>query len=106
MELIKDYNYTIAYHPGKANVVANALSRKNPSTEIKGRIAFVKELRCCKEILNTGLAGNLIARFQVKPTLEEEIVRSQLGNPMLRKLVEDVKCEIWTIYAFRNDGVF
>ena len=29
MELLKDYDYTILYHPSKANVVANALSRKS-----------------------------------------------------------------------------
>jgi hypothetical protein len=29
LELIKDYDLEVHYHPGKANVVANALSRKN-----------------------------------------------------------------------------
>jgi hypothetical protein len=29
LELIKDYNLNVQYHPGKANVVANALSRKS-----------------------------------------------------------------------------
>jgi hypothetical protein len=29
LELIKDYNLQVHYHPGKENVIANALSRKS-----------------------------------------------------------------------------
>ena len=28
MELLKDYDFSLQYHPGKAHVVANALSRR------------------------------------------------------------------------------
>ncbi|XP_070042785.1 uncharacterized protein [Nicotiana tomentosiformis] len=38
LELLKDYDITILYHPGKANMVADALSRKAKSM---GSLAFI-----------------------------------------------------------------
>jgi hypothetical protein len=35
LELIKDYDCEILYHPGKANVVADALSRQGGSEPIR-----------------------------------------------------------------------
>ena len=32
MEYLEDYDFTLEYHPGKANVVADTLSRKNRGT--------------------------------------------------------------------------
>ena len=32
MEFLKDYDFTLHYHPGKANVVVDALSRKSRGT--------------------------------------------------------------------------
>ena len=46
MELLKDYDCTIEYHPGKVNVVADTLNRKSSSS-----IAH----------LQLGSIGNLIA---------------------------------------------
>ena len=43
MELIKDYDITTLYHPGKANVVADALSRKTGSM---GSLAHLQVSRC------------------------------------------------------------
>lgn len=40
MELLKDYDCTILYHPGKANVMADALSRKS-----MGSLAHIAEVR-------------------------------------------------------------
>ena len=43
MEILKDYDITIWYHPGKANVVADALSRKAGSM---GSLAHLEVSRC------------------------------------------------------------
>jgi hypothetical protein len=38
LELIKDYDLDIQYHPGKANVVANALSQKGQTNMLIGHL--------------------------------------------------------------------
>ena len=44
LELIKDYNLEVYYHPRKANVVADALSRK--SHKLKKNLCLSTILRC------------------------------------------------------------
>ena len=71
MELLKDYDCSFLYHPGKANVVADALSRKSAgslahiSTE---RRPIIKELH---DLIDQRLQWNvtkkcLIAQFRVR----------------------------------------
>ena len=40
VELIKDYECTIEYHPGKANVVADAVRPRNSNFWNKGKIVI------------------------------------------------------------------
>ena len=68
MELIKDYDCTITYHPRKANIV---LSRRALAQIIGGRIALLRELKGFKETLNARKVGNLMAGFHIKLTLEK-----------------------------------
>ncbi|KAE8736092.1 hypothetical protein F3Y22_tig00000170pilonHSYRG00022 [Hibiscus syriacus] len=69
LELLKDYDCVIDYHPGKANIVADALSRKT-----------VSELRSLMAKMNLYDDGTLLAELQVKPTLVE---RSKLSSPLI-----------------------
>ena len=43
MEFLEDYDFTLYYHPGKENVVADALSRKS-----RGVLASVASRECQK----------------------------------------------------------
>ncbi|XP_061999269.1 uncharacterized protein LOC133716595 [Rosa rugosa] len=77
LELIKDYDCTIEYHPGRANVVADALSRKPFSS-----LAHLKAVRVplLYELRSTGVnltiekeSGALIASFHVRPILIDKV---------------------------------
>ena len=50
MELIKDYDFVIDYHPGKINVVADALSQKSSMTLAYIRTVYVPLLLDLKNL--------------------------------------------------------
>jgi hypothetical protein len=68
VELIKDYDCIIDYHPGKANVVADALSRKGKAVmndmELKEHESIV-ELKKMGLQLSVGPEGSLLAQLKI-----------------------------------------
>jgi hypothetical protein len=97
LELIKDYDLWINYHPWKVNVVADALSRKK-----YGNATFAKRIRpeLYKEIkyLNLMIVNDTIVTMEVKPTLEEKIRKGQLEDAKLkeiRQLIKDNKTSVF-----------
>ncbi|GJX13917.1 hypothetical protein Tco_0205675 [Tanacetum coccineum] len=66
LELLSDYDCEIRYHPGKANVVADALSRKNENTKENSK--DLEKLRT--EKLGTHVAdGNIVLKWLELVTL-------------------------------------
>ena len=55
MELLKDYDCSILYHPGKANVVANALSRKSAGSITHIRTKRRPKIKELHELIDQGL---------------------------------------------------
>ena len=76
LELIKDYDCTIEYHLGKANVVADALSRRLESSlsHMKsGYLPLLVDLRALGVLLEVEDSGALFATFHVRPLLVDQI---------------------------------
>ncbi|MCI37517.1 hypothetical protein A2U01_0058741, partial [Trifolium medium] len=51
LEFLKDYDFELSYHPGKANVVADALSRKS----LHMSSIMAKELELIEEFIDLSL---------------------------------------------------
>jgi hypothetical protein len=89
LELIKDYDLGINYHPGKANVVADALSRKYCNATFAKRIQ--PELRKESKYLNLAIVNDATVTMEVEPTLQAEIQKGQLEDAKLKEIRQLIK---------------
>jgi hypothetical protein len=93
LELINDYDLGINYHPGKANVIADALSRRSHLNMLATRELL---LEFCKEFekLNLGWVSNTeIITMEVDSTLEQDIQKGQLDDTKIQEIKEQIKEE-------------
>ena len=108
LELIKDYDCTIEYHPGKANVVANALSRR-PESSLShmrsGYLPLLVDLRALELILEVDDSGALLATFNVRPLLVDQILAGQSQDPQMIKLKEEIEKGKKTEFQIRDDDM-
>ena len=81
MELIKDYDCVIDYQPGKANVVADALSRKTMQTlrALNAHLSLTDDGTVVTELIARPSLLNLVQEAQNKDEKIDVIV-SQIGN--------------------------
>ncbi|WVZ58773.1 hypothetical protein U9M48_009004 [Paspalum notatum var. saurae] len=87
LELIKDYDLEIHYHPGKANVVADALSRKSQISWLWAR-ELPDELAVEFDRLSLGFLNNTegTVSMEFEPTLEQEIRKGQLNDEKIKEI--------------------
>nr|CAD40483.1 OSJNBa0067G20.3 [Oryza sativa Japonica Group]CAE03320.2 OSJNBa0032I19.14 [Oryza sativa Japonica Group] len=91
LELIKDYDVRIHYHPGKANVVADPLSRKSHCNTLGVR-GIPPELNQQMEALNLSIVGRgFLATLEAKPTLLDQIREAQKNDPDMYGLLKNMK---------------
>ncbi|KAL0536641.1 hypothetical protein IC582_025599 [Cucumis melo] len=84
-ELVKDYDCEILYHPGKANVVADALSRKvsHSAALITRQAPLHRDLERAEIAVSVGAVAMQLAQLTVQPTLRRRIIDAQSNDPYL-----------------------
>ena len=84
MEFLEDYDFTLHYHPGKANVVADALSRKS-----RGALASIasREWRMLETVGQFGLQYS----EQAQGTLRSLVATSSLLSRVIESQGQEVK---------------
>ena len=102
---------SVLYHPGKANVVADALSRLS-----MGSISHVKDSKkkMAQEIhqlarlgvrLVDSSEGGVCVHSSLDSSLVFEVKKKQDGDPSLVKLKESVQNQKVEVFSQRGDGV-
>ena len=83
LELLKDYDLNIKYHPGKVNVMADALNRKstaNVTAMLSTQRQILKDLEDLGiEVISTDVK-NVLANLMVQPALIEWIKVAQQND--------------------------
>ena len=108
LELIKDYDCTIEYHPGKANVVEDALSRRLESSLShmrSGYLPLLVDRRALGVILEVEDSRALLATFHVRPLLVDQILAGQSQDPQMIKLKEEIEKGKKAEFQIRDGGV-
>ena len=94
MELIKDYDCVIDYHPGKANVVADALSRKT-----------MQMLRTLNAHLSLTDDGTVVTELIARPSLLNRVLEAQRKDEKIDVIVSQIGNGKEIKFTVNEDGV-
>ena len=95
LELFKDYDCIIDYHPGKANVVADALRRKTVAVMSLQH----SEWRLADD-------GAILAQLQAQLRLKKMIIDAQKNDKEMQKKVQMVRDGDKTDFSVKEAGSF
>ncbi|WVZ76506.1 LOW QUALITY PROTEIN: hypothetical protein U9M48_024481 [Paspalum notatum var. saurae] len=105
LELIKDYDLDVHYHPGKANVVADALSHKAHCNFIEA-CPTVKVL-CCEiwEIEMPTVLEVELYNLVLEPTIKDPIIAAQKQDKGMAHIRDEIHDKKKTCFKLDEEGV-
>jgi hypothetical protein len=105
LELIKDYELEIHYHPSKANVVADALSRK---ASYHCLTVKTSDITLCQEMekLNLGMIQHgTLNQLKLESVLLQKIIDAQRSNKGMRHIHEKIKASKANCFRKDDQGI-
>ena len=86
LELLKDYDFELSYHPGKANVMADALSRKSLyiSSLMVRELDLLEQFRKLSLVCEVTPNSVRLGVLRITSELLGDIKEGQKTNPFLR----------------------
>jgi hypothetical protein len=105
LELIKDYDLEVHYHPDKANVVADALSRKSQCNCLS---AEPLTIILCQEMerMNLGIIQHgTITNLVLESSIQSQIIDAQKVNKGIAHIKERVEVGKATCFRIDENGV-
>src|SRR5262249_53431321 len=87
-EFLKDYDFGMSYHPGKANVVADALSRKKiRSLFLRRQWQLTVDAIDCLPFVSQKTQRPFIAQLTLRSAVVDRIVDAHKNDPLTLSLV-------------------
>jgi hypothetical protein len=104
LELIKDYDLEVHYHPGKANVVADVLSQKSQCNcmMMDSRINTL-----CDELNKMRIEvipSSILSHISIEPTLSDQIIMAQLSDKGVQIIKEHLNQKMEKYKCFHQDS--
>ena len=111
LELLKDYDMSVLYHPGKANNMADALSRvsmRSVSHVVEGKKELAHDVHRLARLgvrLFDSAEGSIGVQSSSESSLVSEVKEKKYLDASLAKLKESVKDQKVEVFSQGGDGV-
>jgi len=107
MKFLKDYDFELLYHPGKTNVMADALSRKTVHAAhlmIK-EVELLEQFRDMKLQVELGSESIMCSTLTISNDFLDSVRERQLLDASLNRVREQLGTDEAKDFALGNDGI-